>query len=230
MKNKLIAVCILSVFFLGCSTSTNEYYYKNPDKTDLIRYTVFSDTHFFAGHGLNKLKLTYGPNTYYTGDIYDLKNADKDDASTAENAVKALRVKAGSRYIRGNHEIYAFGKGEKDEDYYVADNGIIFTHGHYKIGYKIEEVKKWESKKAGTGFMKRKGRKLLEGIVSKPEKPKKKYIKNAVIMVKEHNKKYPNNQCHTIVFGHTHVENIFTKTVDGIRIINVPRGISHLDL
>lgn len=229
MKNKLVAICILSVFFLGCST-VNEYHYKNPDKTDFIRYTVFSDTHFFASHGLNDMKLSYGPNTYYTGDIYDLKNADKNAVNTVEDAVKSLRAKAGTRYIRGNHEIYAFGKGEKDEDYYVTDNGIIFTHGHYKICYEIEKVKKWESKKAGTNFIKRTGRKYLEGITDKPKKPKNEYIGNAVDMVKEHNRKYPNNQCDTIIFGHTHVKKVFTETLDGIKIINVPMGVTYLDL
>jgi len=205
-------------------------HYKDPSAKEVHRYVVFADTHFYGAHGLNDLALAYGPDTFYLGDIYDLKNAAKDDVEKAEKAIRQLRDRAGKRYVRGNHEVYAFGAGAKAEDYYTTQGGILFTHGHYNICYSDEEVTKWESAKAGAGTFKRAGRKWLEGVVEKPDRPRREAVTHAAEMVVRHNKAHPDDPCHTIVFGHTHVKKVFAETVDKIRVVNVPMGMTELDL
>jgi predicted phosphodiesterase len=233
MKHTLWKLAVFVAFALVGAFAiphTTHSYYRAPPPNNTRHCVIFSDTHYFGAHGLNDLKLTYGPNTYYLGDIYDLKNAPRDKVGEVEKAISALREKVGKRYVRGNHELGAFGRGAKDEDYYITDNGVLFTHGHYKISFTDGELAQWETAEAGAGTLKRVGRKLLEGVVEKPAAPKREYLARAVEMVNRHNKAHPLDPCHTIVFGHTHVKKVYAETIDGVRVINVPMGVTELDL
>lgn len=177
-------------------------------------YKIYSDLHIFSKKSRHP-DFTYGENTFYIGDIYDLKCAENKE--NCRRKINELRHRAGLRYIRGNHELDHF----KDAPYHHIQNGILFTHGHKNICFSDYKVRKNEEN-GNTGLLS----KVHSFLTSIPFIVDKRRVARAVDYAKA-------NDCHTIVFGHTH-KTLFDRTYEtdkgNIRVINVPRGVTYLNI
>jgi predicted phosphodiesterase len=194
------------------------YYFAEPRPGREI-YTIFSDMHFFSPYALD-MALTFEENTIFLGDIFDLKYAREILLPVVRDSIDQLMSRVGARYLPGNHELGAM----QETDWIFIENGILFTHAHKSICWSDELVKKWEHElEEGKNTLGRTITKIEYFFWEKPSHtPKQKYIANALSLAAKYN-------CHTVVFGHTHIKRIFDQTYpnergEAIRIINVPRG------
>ncbi len=180
-------------------------------------YKVYADVHIFGGWreiGWARGNLIYEENphykerTYYLGDIYDLENAKPSYREKAREKIKILRMEAGNNYVRGNHEMDAF----QNASFFTKANGILFTHGHHIYWHK-DKNKYWESGK----------RKSFKKGQWKYEFTEEERIMKAVELAKKEN-------CHTLVFGHRHVNKLSIMKVNGITLINARKGCTYLNI
>jgi len=220
VKLKLNKILFLLILFLfTCAYSLNI------QKAHVEHYTVYADTHYYAPYE-SKIELQYNQNVYYIGDIFDLQNCKNKDVNLVIQEINDLRKRVGNRYVRGNHELNAFGDADKLEDYFTTINGVLFTHGHKYICYDDAKVKNWEQKNPGKNSILRVLRKIKNVFEKEKDRLDGRYIDNAVDLATK-------NNCHTIVFGHTHLKKMYDKIIlnsygQKIRVINVPRGISEI--
>ncbi len=215
--NKILFLLILFLFNCAYSSNTSEEHFEH--------YTVYADTHYYSPYE-SRIELEYDQNIYYIGDIFDLKNCRNKDVNLVVKDINDLRRKVGNRYVRGNHELNAFGDADKLEDYFTIMGGVLFTHGHKYICYDDTKVKNWEQKKPGRNSILRVLRKIKDIFEKEKDRLDQRYIDNAVDLATK-------NNCHTIVFGHTHLKKKYDKIIlnsygQKIRVINVPRGISEI--
>lgn len=184
---------------------------------------VMSDTHFYGPHALNKKVLEEFKSSpvkvkFSLGDIYDIKWTSKDEIKSAlkEQTDFSSWLKSKSLIeIEGNHDL------NKAVLFYVR-NGVLYTHGHYVSWNQKTIDKKAKASRDGVSKLKRKAFEM--GAKSKPfGRLSKQEISAAVVLAKKYG-------CHTIVFGHTHVEKTIDTKIDGIRIINVPRGLTLIEV
>lgn len=260
-KTKIGSILSIHIFlyvlliFSGCGQDTSDkilYEVKDSNKTHFI---IVSDTHLNSPFALelNIENIPKGDNTLYLGDIYEVVWAKTKEVEYVVQKVKQLRKKVGDNYIRGNHEGNAFhlflpppkktakiqNEGKEiiltELDYAirsVKNNDILFVHGHKGIDpdYDVKKIKELEEMKGGRGLFFQFFIKIIawiRGIF--PNTPSEQEIRNAIHLATTMN-------CQTIVFGHTHVKDLFDKkykddrTGKIIRVINVPRGITHLEL
>jgi predicted phosphodiesterase len=157
-------------------------------------------------------------------------------------------------YVRGNHECSAFNEWvtsdremvsyEKDGkriplyaevDYVIRPRNsslpherILFLHGHKLTpNFDLATIAEWEQGTGGIGWWERLGLRIL-GRLTSPKKLEP-IIPNAIRLALTLN-------CRTIVFGHTHVKEVFDETFQAqetsetIRVITVPPGLTHLEL
>ena len=259
-KKYLIIIVMLGVVVwlvgAGCpqqNVGLRSYTVKDPTKT---HYIVVTDTHWYAPYGLKitPQDIPDGDNTLYLGDIYDAYSAKKRDVKEVFEKIRQLKLAKGERYLRGNHELSGLntfldqgneqvqcpnGASLSALDYTMRPRAsqnpqerILFLHGHKCIDphYDPATIKKWETATGGSGGLKRLGLQIanvFRPIVTK--RPTAQEITNAIrLAVAMH--------CRTIVFGHTHVGKVFDtqfqeqKSGATIRVMTVPRGISHLEL
>ena len=184
-----------------------------------MKLKIYSDIHLGAPHSLKTdvLSKADDTNTFFLGDIFDLKNTKKGMVEYYKLQMERLKNKAGVRFIIGNHEIH------KPESYFLKLGSILFTHGHI-LKYPPEKVKKYENMKAGRSNMSYFFYSLrhwvygLRGVDYEPSKKLKEACFKACM----------DYGCDTIIFGHTHRRcDIKYKS---IRIVNVPRGYSEVEV
>ena len=184
-----------------------------------MKLVIYSDIHKGAPHEtkFDLFQALEVEDAYFTGDIYDLKNTEKSKLKHYENEFKEFKKKAGARYILGNHECM------KPDEYYVKRDHVLLCHGHTLV-YSEDKVKRWENKKIGKSKLRYwiyRLKHLGKKIVSKEYKPSEELKEKCYNLCKAY-------ECNTIVFGHTHRHcDIKFK---GIRIINVPRGRTIIDV
>ena len=182
-----------------------------------MKLKVLADIHLYGPHSLSE-GILLQPFDISLGDIFDIKWTLKKEIKKAlahqKDFSEALKAK-GVVEVDGNHDL------KSNLIFYVL-NGVLFTHGD-RVCWDAETVaKKMKASKDGVSAWKRNAFALAVkakpfGNLSKEE------IAKASALAKEHG-------CHTIVFGHTHVEKIIDVVFDGVRIINVPRGITEIEV
>lgn len=177
-----------------------------------MKLIFYSDLHFFAPHSI-EIKLEFGSDIYYIGDIIDMANCKKDKVSEADSYRIFLKNNCKGNFLNGNHEL------SLDTDIFIKRKGICITHGDI-FDWEKEKFDYWRTKKKpGKKAIKRFGVKILHffrKIKSKGSISKKTMTKAA---------QYAKEQkCHTIVFGHKHPAKLVDQIHDGIRIVCVPRG------
>jgi len=207
MKNLTI---ILSIFLTSLAFSGE-------------KVLIMSDTHFYGPHTLDKKVLTEFKNSEIKikismGDIQDIKWTLKDEikeATKEQTEFSLYCAKNGIIELEGNHDL------KKGILFYVKD-GVLYTHGHYVSWDQKTIDKKSKASRDGVSSWKRKA--FYAAVKSKPfGHLSKQEIKKASELAKKHN-------CHTIVFGHVHPEKLIDIKYDGIRIINVPQGLTIIEV
>lgn len=185
------------------------------------KYTFYADTHEGAPHSKKLYSKLIGEvnveDTFLLGDIIDIANVKKRKLKTWRKRIELLSEKFGDAYLKGNHECM------DPVSYYRVFDNILCCHGH-TIFWEKAKTKKWEKKKGGKGRLSRMFYAAYKvGIVGanrgKPGTQK--------LSVAQKEKCYElcmKHDCKTIVFGHTHDQ--CDITYRGIRIINVPRGMT----
>lgn len=186
-----------------------------------MKITVYTDLHLGAPHGMHEfeadlLKAAEDENTFFTGDIFDMKNTRKSKVAHYRIMMEKLKIIAGDRYIIGNHEC------EKPKSYFTKKQGVLFTHGH-KLKWSEKRIKKWENKEVGKGKLGYLMYRFMHLFMRRGKNgtPSKKLRKKCERYCKEYG-------CHTIIYGHTHQE--YDGMYKDIRIVNVPRGRTVLDV
>jgi predicted phosphodiesterase len=260
MKKKYLIMVMLGVVVgllgIGClqqNVGQRPYTVKDPTKT---HYIVVSDIHWYDPYGLKitSQDIPDSDNTLYLGDIYDAYSAKKRDVREVFEKIRQFKLAKGERYLRGNHELSGLntfldqaneqvqcpnGASLSSLDYTIRSresqnpqDRILFLHGHKCIDphYDPATIKKWETGTSGSGGLKRLGLRItnfFRPLVTK--RPTAQEITNAIRLAVSMN-------CRTIVFGHTHVCKVFDQQFQDqesgatIRVITVPRGVSHLEL
>ncbi len=249
-----IFLCVLSII-VGCEQkSSDKVLYKVKD-LNLTHFIVVSDLHLYSPFAINIdiENIPKGENTIYLGDIYEVVWAEYEELENVEHKARLLREEVGDRYVRGNHEGNAFRSFQiKNENNFkiefedktiilseldfairsTRNQNVLFVHGHKGIDqdYDVEKIKKLETMKGGRGL-------LFQLIIPigawlrdfKANIPSDQEIKNAIRLARSFN-------CQIVIFGHKHANSLFDRTIkdehtgDTIRIICVPRGITHLEL
>lgn len=196
-------------------------------------YTIYADTHEGAPHGLGmyeEMLTSEIPNTILLGDIIDIANVKEKKLDRWVRRIRNLEDRYGDNYVSGNHECkYKVGPIAR-----VID-GIIFVHGH-TIFWDEAKVIDWQDKDGGKGMLSRFAYSIykvgITGASRGLDDPAEKKLTDDNI-----NKicaLLATNNCHTIVFGHTHKKlDIYldsTVTDKEIRIVNVPRGKTEIRL
>jgi predicted phosphodiesterase len=205
MKN---FITILAFVFLSFASLAKEVY-------------VASDTHCFGPNSIESFckDFTKVKFDYSIGDIFDVKWTLKKDIKEAlkqQAEFTKFCNKNNIPEIIGNHDLLP-----QILLFYVK-NGVLFTHGHY-VSWSQEKIDLKE-KASRDGVSKIKRAIWAAGVKAKPYGNLGDFEKKAaVVLAKKYN-------CKTIVFGHTHVKDLIDIQYDGIRIINVPQGVTKLDL
>lgn len=208
------------------------------DKSTGFNCIVASDIHLFSvGHAEMKswheLLLIKDGNEvpmFLTGDIVDRTNCKKKEVGRASNVILKLKEEFKQRYVFGNHEAIPIGTGYHIE--VINDQRVLFLHGpgirlngrYHEVYYPEKKTIKWEDKKHGRGkwsAFKYKWFRKLWKHKGGWKKPSNKII-NRVLDIADL------LGCTVVVFGHTHRE--YDGTHDGVRIINVPKGVSYINI
>lgn len=182
-------------------------------------YVVYNDVHVGGGHELgDAIPSVASDNLILNGDIVDLTGCAKKDVKKHLRYYEMLTAIHGRRMLKGNHEGSVFG------NICFIDGGVLFTHGHNEM-WKKSKVIKWENKKMGSGWFKRK---VLVPAFDKLRhfrkyKIKKRFKKNILHLSAMH------PMVHTMVFGHAHPNKIIDTTIHGIRIMVLPRGRNEIN-
>ncbi len=257
IRNILLLLTFLCVFLLiiGCEQKTSDKISYDVKDSNKKHFIIVSDLHLHSPFATNIEieNIPKGKNTIFLGDIYDVVWAKHEELENVERKVKLLREEVGNRYICGNHEGNAFRSlqindentvkieyGDKtvllsELDFAirsVRNQSVLFVHGHKGIDpdYDVEKIHRLEQMKGGRGLFFQ----LIIPIGAwfrdiKTNIPSEQEIKNAIRLATSFN-------CQIIVFGHKHIDSLFDQTFkddhtgETIRIISVPRGITHLEL
>lgn len=188
-----------------------------------MRFTIYSDLHYYSPHQMNVGLLRYGPNVVYLGDVWDRKNARKSQLKEINkdflDHYRECR-KTRSIYVSGNHELV---KHSYHEIVPVNDVNMLVLHGDH-IDYGKYKMEKWRSKTPGISSWKWHLRKIFGGKKRGRKTKLSEEIKNtAVDLAREH-------LCSIILFGHYHLRNIVQEMHQGVYIISVPRGVSTIEI
>jgi predicted phosphodiesterase len=182
------------------------------------KITIYTDCHYFTPMEMRciptDLSVITKENAYSIGDNYDRKGCEPSQANLIEKEYKAHKILFKGRFITGNHDVMK----DKVEDQYLAVDGVLFVHGDFAWGSDKANAFRNEAPYQGFSSVKKLlnwGRKLFPGNLSNSE------AREAAALAKKHN-------CKTIIFGHTHCKNLQDKTMDGVRVINCPRGRTEL--
>ncbi|KPA11084.1 hypothetical protein MHK_008697 [Candidatus Magnetomorum sp. HK-1] len=187
---------------------------------------VYTDMHIFGAHPKIHEPLTFGPDTFYIGDIVDLKNCPKSQIPEARKLIEHIEKNAGDNYLPGNHEL---SYGNKP---FIKYNRVLLTHGDMFF-WPQKKIVHWRGGgiKAGMSLplwltfrLKNYFRELLPKNIC-PEAYKRIYETATA----------PAHKCHTVIIGHEHPSQILKKTYaqnngPPIDLYILPRGRHVLDI
>ena len=200
-----------------------------------MKYTIYSDLHWGQVSQI-RLGITPKKGDFFIGDIFDIKNTSKKiikQQLAAQASFNSACRLIGAHVLLGNHDLLPDDLGAVERlnerisfsspARHIVDGDVLFTHGHY-IAWDQSQIDQWKAKKPnGVGFFRGitlAGENLYTRGIWKPSQVE---LDRCFILASS-------LSCKTIVFGHTHTE----KTVDieykGIRIVNVGRGMTQIEL
>jgi predicted phosphodiesterase len=183
-------------------------------------FTLIADTHKFAPHALD-IDIPLDPaviereNIWLLGDIVDLKGCDQRDKERCLNYYNALCKAYGRRYIKGNHD------GEPVEPFIELEGYIILTHGDI-VCWTEEKAMAFRNMQKFQGYgcfksMINWARHLWKQRINKVE------VEQGTALLNRWGKKI-------IVYGHSHTTKVLMKKVKDKVLVNIPRGITVIDL
>ena len=196
-----------------------------------MKIVVYSDCHLYAPHSVLKKNpeiemelftptttmLKYGAaKVFLTGDIVDTDNAKKKNIRICRDLIDELKEIHGDSYASGNHECV------DGSPYYIKHDNILICHGH-TLFWDMDKVRKWENKKGGMSYWRYKAYQWFKhsGRNGKQLGLSGEKASEIATIAKSYN-------CDTIIFGHTH--RAYDEVYAGVRIINVPKGRTILDV
>lgn len=193
-----------------------------------MKIKVISDCHKNGPDPVDCL-FELGPNIIYIGDNHELKNIPMEgvEKRIAEFHKFVIDCRnTDTHIIPGNHEV-VYGLiccTAKEVIREINGKRVLFSHGD-KILWPLERYRRWSLMEPGAGKFKiaisKMGSKLRR-FISPSRLSKKKLDKLAA-----HAKSLG---CDTIVVGHTHPKKLIDVVHDDIRIINVPRGMTEIEI
>ncbi len=199
-------------------------------KTKIIVYT---DTHIGAPHATHQdaSDIVHDHNqkdentlVLATGDIFDIKNTKRSIVDERIKERDSLKNLLGQYYIFGNHEC----SKDLNDGYFYMEDGILWLHYHVPAWCQqfvppCPKVIKWENKRPGLSKIKYWVYRFKHRVINRGTewKPSSKTIELIVKFAKD-------NNCSTVIFGHTH--KLYDKPHDGVRIINAGRGRNYYEL
>lgn len=184
-----------------------------------MKYKIFSDLHFFAPHEL-KVATDYSSNCVYLGDIFDLRNTAKKDIEIALRAQKMHNLSCESNKlinVRGNHDL------DNSVPVYTLRKDILWTHGHH-VCWDTVKIAEWDRyEPEGIGKLKTLYLLAKHALPKGIWKPAEDDLERIITLIKLYMPR-------TIVMGHTHTAKLVSYEKFGITIINVPRGVTEIEL
>ena len=184
-----------------------------------MKFTIYSDLHFGQiSEILNSTVPSKGD--IFLGDIFDIKNTSKKDITTQllKQKIFINECKAvGADYVQGNHDLKGY------LPLFVKIGNVLFTHGHL-IFWDQATIDEWAAKKPnGVGFFRGITLAIQNLYTRGVWKPSEIEIDRAVKLARDFG-------CDTICFGHSHTKEIVDFERVGIRIVNLPRGKTEIEL
>lgn len=180
-------------------------------------YTIYNDIHKY---GPNEMKVDYefGEYVIYNGDIVDIAEGYYGDLPSANEFLYNLIEKAKGNFTSGNHE-------KMMEYSYVIKNNILFTHGDL-IFKDISDAKKFRWGKEGSSHFRRFYVSIayyFRRFIKSNQLILDHEMDEAVVWANKYN-------CHTVVCGHKHPNEILTRIKNEVKLIVLPRGVHTVDL
>jgi len=178
-------------------------------------YTFYCDTHIGSVSPMDIIPTTekemLAQNAYDGGDSFEIKNAEKNNCLNIKTRWANHKKLFAGRYVTGNHSL------EREPFDLLIDGKILLTHGDRPLWStsKSDEFRR-EKSCQGSGVL----QKIWfsrNGSVSNSEA---KELANYTIARKGK----------VSVSCHVHVVSKFDQTVNGIRVINLPRGRSEISV
>ena len=180
-------------------------------------YTIYTDLHIGSPYLEKDILPTtkeqiLAENSYDVGDTFEIKNCDPKDLNNLLIRQANFQQLFHGRYVTGNHSVDK-GKGIKQ----IIIGDILFIHGDY-IFMGQEKAEKFRNEQGGqgSGIIQKIGSKFHGKVSKKEAKQLAEYAKSFGVS--------------TIVTGHVHVKSVFDKVIDGIRVINCPRGRTEINI
>ena len=179
-----------------------------------MKISVYSDCHYYTPQEIRCIPTervqVLAENAFSIGDNFDRKGCEPKDANKLIKEFEEHKRIFEGRWLSGNHEVL----GDNVSLAFLVSNGVLFVHGD--IFWGVEKANEFRKEQPYQGYSAVKrmlafGRKIYGGHLSNAE------AAEAAKLAKQFG-------CKVIIFGQTHVKKLQDKTVDGIRIINVPRG------
>ncbi len=187
------------------------------------KYRLYSDLHWGQASSILE-NIDPHNNDVFLGDIFDIKNTAKKDIPSQlaqQNVFRRRCYLIGAFYIIGNHDLIKDPYNTTQLN--IKRGNVLFTHGHL-ICWDEAKVQEWANKKPdGVGFFRRITLAVQQFVPRGIWKPSDIEIKRAIQLAKSYG-------CDTIVFGHTHTDKVVDFTIENIRIVNVPRGKTEIEL
>ena len=206
-----------------------------------MRFVVYSDIHWGQVSEILP-NLVPSKGDFFLGDIFDIKNTSKKiirQQLQKQSDFNRTCKEVGAFVLLGNHDllpddkmlVHYYDKNllsiiANDHDSvprHIVVGDILFTHGHY-IAWDQTQIDQWKAKQpTGVGAFRR----LTLNIESYWNRGT---WKPSVIELERCVQLADGFKCKTIVFGHTHTAPFVDTMFKGVRILNVGRGRSVLEL
>lgn len=195
---------------------------------------IYSDLHWGQTSEI-LTSLVPEKGVFYTGDIFDIKNTSKkiikEQLKKQADFIQKCK-EVGAFYLLGNHDLLpddvltvmnldhvVYGAVPR----HIIVGDIILTHGHY-IAWDQVQIDQWKAKKpVGVGGFRQLTLALEDMYKRGTWKPDAVESERAYLIATQ-------NNCKTIIFGHHHTDKLVDIVYKGVRIINVPRGLTELSL
>jgi UDP-2,3-diacylglucosamine pyrophosphatase LpxH len=200
---------------------------------------IYSDLHW--GQTSEILKdVVPSSGVFFTGDIFDIKNTSKKIIKEQLNKQSSFIYRCkevGAHYILGNHDLLPDNElnvAYLDENFkltnvlsyvprHIVIGDVLLTHGHY-IAWDQVKIDEWKNKKPdGVGVFRKFTLSVQDMYKRGTWKPDAVESERAYQLAKTFS-------CKTVIFGHHHTETLVDIDYKGVRIINVPRGLTELSL
>lgn len=200
---------------------------------------IYSDLHWGQTSEILKDAIP-ARGTFFTGDIFDIKNTSKKKIKEQLNKQEAFIYRCkevGAHYLLGNHDLLPDGElnvAYLNEEFYLTNvissvprhiviGDVLLTHGHY-IAWDQLKIDEWKNKKPkGVGLFRRMTLEVQDLYVRGTWKPDDAELEKAFQLANTF-------RCKTVIFGHHHTDTTVDIVYKDVRIINVPRGLTEIKI